>query len=490
MSIDKKAFGISDSLVNAVNEALKGGQVKLDKNHNGKIDGQDFKMLRKEELKGGQKNLDKNHNGKLDKQDFKMLRKEETVAEGNPMNKEKKNAAVAAVGAKNKDSQYLNKMNPSVADKIRGREKMSGKDRQQFEEVEQVDELSGSLAHRAAHGAWIKTDKAKAAFKGQAKAAAQARKFGQYAAKKGYYDAPKKTNEEAQQVDEISTKLAVNYAKGASKSMDTAAAKGSDGHSTFMKRVAGHKLALDKTNPEHKRLKAKVGTTDANAKDAAYKKTVGEDVEQVDELSTDTYHSAAKKAAKRAMGDAQGRSGPIFKKYAGMANKFRDKGMSQEKKEKAMKEETDPGFVSEAENAVAKQIAAKKDSFKKQLQQKIAAKQMNTMQAKANKRLSNIHASNDKCTCQEGKGKSMTCEMHGDKDKAMKGGKEQIIVNPPMREAAELPKKVITKGHEIAKSLIKHHAKVDNPYAVGMSTAKKSEKMKAYRADREKHGED
>jgi len=410
MSVDRKAFGISDSLVNAVTEALKGGQVKLDKNHNGKIDGQDFKMLRKEEV----------------------------VDEGNPMNKEKKNAAVSAVGAKNKDSQYLTRINPSVADKIRGREKMSGNDRKQHEEVEQVDELS-----------------------------------------------------------------------------------------------------------------------------------------------TDTYHSAAHKAAKRAMGDAQGRSGPIFKKYAGMANKFRDKGMSQEKKEKAMKEETldegiqttkrpelvgkdskqhhndlkksgyvskgnnanyknpegtehsyyhaksntmhafraksgkinhafewnpnhsyakahggnvkeetDPGFVAEADNAVAKQIAAKKDTFKKQLQQKIAAKQMNTMQAKANKRLSNIHASNDKCTCQEGKGKSKTCEMHGEKDKAMKGGKEQIIVNPPMREAAELPKKVITKGHEIAKSLIKHRAGVDNPYAVGMAQAKKSAKMNDYRTDRDKNKED
>jgi hypothetical protein len=399
-------------------------------------------MIRKEELKGGQKNLDKNHNGKLDKQDFKMLRKEETVAEGNPANKEKKNAAAAAVGANNNDSQYLTRIKPSVADKIRGREKMSGNDRKQFEEVEQVDELSGSLAHRAAHGAWIKTDKAKAAFKGQAKAAAQARKFGQYAAKKGYYDAPKKTNEEAQQVDE---------------------------------------------------------------------------------LSTDTYHSAAKKAAKRAMGDAQGRSGPIFKKYAGMANKFRDKGMSQEKKEKAMKEETDPGFVAEvqrradlqmvkvrmpdgsikykkvrattaiqheANDAVSNQIAAKKDAFKTQLQQKIASKQMNVMQAKANKRLSSINASNDKCSCQEGKGKSMTCEMHGDKSKDMKGGNEPININPPMREAAELPKKVITKGHEIAKSIIKNRAGVDNPYAVGMAQAKKSAKMNAYRTDRDKNKED
>lgn len=56
---------------------------------------------------------------------------------------------------------------------------------------------------------------------------------------------------------------------------------------------------------------------------------------QIDELSTDTYHRAAHKAAKKAMGDVQGRSGPIFKKYAGMANKFRAKGMEQEKREKA-----------------------------------------------------------------------------------------------------------------------------------------------------------
>jgi len=35
-----------------------------------------------EELKGGQKKIDKNHNGKIDAQDFKILRKEDTVEEG------------------------------------------------------------------------------------------------------------------------------------------------------------------------------------------------------------------------------------------------------------------------------------------------------------------------------------------------------------------------------------------------------------------------
>jgi len=427
---------------------------------------------------------------------------------------------------------------------------------------------------------------------------------------------------------------AVNEAlKGGQHKIDVAEPKGKITGADFKKlRGEGAKpdfLDLDKDGNKKEPMKTAV-------------KQAKEDV-QIDELSTDTYHSAAHKAAKRAMGDAQGRSGPIFKKYAGMANKFRDKGVSQEKKEKAMKEEveilensqeiakkykdyvtgggstqtasrykshvnmlskktgqhpdainkevrkhvkamkeetvsevsdaakkvlgavakkhggkvpftsttykdgkkvvtrghndekgnrvvtstaneeTDPGFVTEvqrradmkvvkvrmpdggvtykkvrphtdvqheANDAVSNQIAAKKDQFKKQLQQKIAAKQMNVMQSKANKRLANIHASNDKCSCQEGKGKSMTCEMHGDKSKDIKSGKDQIIVNPPMKEAAELPKKVITKGHEIAKSLIKHKSKVDNPYAVGMAAAKKSAKIKAYRADRDKNKED
>lgn len=64
---------------------------------------------------------------------------------------------------------------------------------------------------------------------------------------------------------------------------------------------------------------------------------------QIKELSTDLLHRAAHKAAKVAMSDVQGRSGPIFKKRAAQANKFRAKGMEQEKKEKtakSVKEET------------------------------------------------------------------------------------------------------------------------------------------------------
>ena len=120
----------TDNMENTqMDEKLVGKQGKLDKNHNGKIDGQDFKIMQgqqdeeeecyecgqsmeeeksvcskcgkevcecwdmKEEvseeeleemLRGNQKKIDANHNGKVDAQDFKILRKEKD------MNEEKK----------------------------------------------------------------------------------------------------------------------------------------------------------------------------------------------------------------------------------------------------------------------------------------------------------------------------------------------------------------------------------------------------------------
>ena len=69
-----------------VGEELKGKQKNIDKNKNGKIDSEDFKLLRKkkevkEELKGNQKKIDKNKNGKIDPEDFKLLRKKKDVKE-------------------------------------------------------------------------------------------------------------------------------------------------------------------------------------------------------------------------------------------------------------------------------------------------------------------------------------------------------------------------------------------------------------------------
>jgi hypothetical protein len=60
-----------------LDEKLYGGQKKLDKNKNGRLDSEDFKMMRgevDEKLHGGQKKLDKNKNGRLDSEDFKMMR--------------------------------------------------------------------------------------------------------------------------------------------------------------------------------------------------------------------------------------------------------------------------------------------------------------------------------------------------------------------------------------------------------------------------------
>ena len=70
-----------------MNERLSGRQRNIDKNKNGKIDSEDFKMLRgkkaetKESLKGGQKKLDANKNNKIYSEDFKLLRKKKTVKE-------------------------------------------------------------------------------------------------------------------------------------------------------------------------------------------------------------------------------------------------------------------------------------------------------------------------------------------------------------------------------------------------------------------------
>jgi len=381
MSIDPNKFGISKSLIDAVNEALKGGQVKIDKNHNGKIDGQDFKMLRKEE------NID----------------------EGNPANKEKKNAAAAAVGAKNRDGQYLSRMNPSVADKIRGREKMSGKDRQQHEEVEQVDELSkktlGSYIKKAATDVATNSAATGRHAERSNKIADHQKKTGDYSKetqrrkdsqtadkafdkswkrRQGINKATDKLTKEDVQVDEV---LDTNIKKFAYLMKAKKSIKNSDpndvkqandianrtiGAKRLMNKITKKKVSEDveqvdelskatlgsyvnKSASSLGKAGYNAGSTDGtaakldphihtiNKRSAGIKRAVGklakEDT-QIDELSTDTYHSAAHKAAKKAMGDAQGRSGPIFKKYAGMANKFRDKGMSQEKKEKAMKEET------------------------------------------------------------------------------------------------------------------------------------------------------
>jgi hypothetical protein len=112
--------------------------------------------------------------------------------------------------------------------------------------------------------------------------------------------------------------------------------------------------------------------------------------EELDELSTDLLHRAAHKAAKVAMTDVQGRSGPIFKKRAAQANKFRAKGMEQEKKERAMKEEAlDELSPATMKSYVKKAGADKRDS---EMKSKVYSKLANTLDSQSPKDASDVRA--------------------------------------------------------------------------------------------------
>ena len=384
MSIDPKKFGLSDSLVSAVSEALKGGQVKLDKNHNGKLDGQDFKMLRKEE------NIDE-----------KSISKAQQHAAG---------AALATQRGEydgGKKGGAINRMASMKTSELR---KFAGTKTKSLpthkEEVEQVDELSkqtmGSYIKKASHDVATKSA-ATGRYADRANAVKDQMKKGDYSnyqqgkkddatadkmfnkswkRREGIAKATDKLTKEEVQVDEVLDTPIKKFAylmkakKSIKKSDPNDMKQANDianrtiGAKRLMNKLTKKKVSEDveqvdelskatlgsyvnKSAASLGKAGYNAGSTDGtaakldphintiNKRSAGIKRAVGklakEDT-QIDELSTDTYHSAAHKAAKRAMGDAQGRSGPIFKKYAGMANKFRDKGMSQEKKEKAMKE--------------------------------------------------------------------------------------------------------------------------------------------------------
>jgi hypothetical protein len=94
-------------------------------------------------------------------------------------------------------------------------------------------------------------------------------------------------------------------------------------------------------------------------------------------------------------------------------------------------------IVSEADDAVSKQIAAKKDAMQKQIRQKIAQKQMSVLQQKAQKKIQTIKAGTEKCSCDNTNESKMKCEVHGGNMNGIKGGKEAIVVNPPLREASK-----------------------------------------------------
>ena len=131
--------------------------------------------------------------------------------------------------------------------------------------------------------------------------------------------------------------------------------------------------AYEETVVEQKKKKPLTPEDDrnVNGKDYGYSagakgngSAVAEDVEELDELSSGVYKSAMKKASNRAMWDATGKSGPVYKKYSTMARKFQQKGMEQEKKEKASskKEEVELDEVLKKSDSAGKWIKDFMDS--------------------------------------------------------------------------------------------------------------------------------
>jgi len=459
MSIDPKKFGLTPSLVETVKEALKGDQHKIDANKNGKIDAQDFKKLRGEELKGDQHKIDKNKNGKIDAHDFKLLRKKnDTKLVAKP--------------------QY-DKMRPAFKEEVEQiDEKVKTTHENPLVTVHDKDGLhthanlstankifNTKVKHTDVHAGPVKT-----------KDGHETKNNLTFAISKHHASAMK---EEVEQVDEISKATLGSYVTKAAGSAAThtgaAAAYGGSSKSPDPKKMAQHQAIATKRTTGIQKAVGKLTKEEAEQTDEAMspkqkahsnrlKNNPGRKGSVFDPSSNfdapnhkvDVVVSKDnKKETKNDVVQAKDKHDAMFKiqmKYHKMGYKVHDT-----KHKGTVKEETE---ITEAEDAVAKQIAAKKDAMQKQIQQKIAQKQMSAMQAKANKRLSSINASSH------------------DDEEMKKGGKEKIEINPPLKEAEELPKAVVKKGHEIAKSLIKHRAKVREPYAVGMATAKKSAGIK------------
>ena len=195
----KKNDNVADAVLEILQqEALKGNQHKIDANHNNKIDGEDFKILRgkkkvEEELKGNQKKIDKNHNGKIDGQDFKILRGEKKVEEEIDMDDRTKDTLVGREKTKQKDD-----VGPNSNAKV-------SKFKLKSEEAEQIDEKN------------VPTSPEKWA---QAKAAAKS-KFAVYPSAYANGWASKKyksmgggwkaTSEEVEQIDELSKDTLGSY---------------------------------------------------------------------------------------------------------------------------------------------------------------------------------------------------------------------------------------------------------------------------------------
>jgi hypothetical protein len=130
-TMTNKNFGLPADLIAAVTEALKGGQKKLDANHNGKIDGQDFKIL-KDKKKVEEEVEEVNEiSQKLATKAYAHV--------ANDMRGKSVNAGAAGTNQDRFKEKIVNKFGAKAGDKA---DKAALKLSKANEEVESIDELS------------------------------------------------------------------------------------------------------------------------------------------------------------------------------------------------------------------------------------------------------------------------------------------------------------------------------------------------------------
>jgi hypothetical protein len=172
--VKKEAVDPTDTTTDTLSGRTKGGAPNQHSSFKVKLKAEE---MEKEELVGKQHKLDKNKNGKLDSQDFKMLRKEEEELEEakfDPMkhiDKKNQTPAIKAAAKDVKRSSYADRVALMKAGGVKDDRGPRGVTQ---EEVEELDELSkstlGSYAKKASRDAVI-TRKIGADFENQAKKA-------------------------------------------------------------------------------------------------------------------------------------------------------------------------------------------------------------------------------------------------------------------------------------------------------------------------------
>jgi hypothetical protein len=147
-------FGLPDSVIDSVRQIMEAKKMKGICPHCGKnpceCDHDHDKKDMKEELKGDQKKIDANHNGKIDAEDFKLLKQKKMKEEVEEIDEAEKADKQWVRSVSPTGSVTHTAVHPSRAYallnqmKARGHKAtiVSGKDSPVKEEVEEIDELS------------------------------------------------------------------------------------------------------------------------------------------------------------------------------------------------------------------------------------------------------------------------------------------------------------------------------------------------------------